>query len=100
MILKKIVRCAEDIRVQNESWKKYFKGTNVLLVPYEDMIKQPVETFVKISNFIDPDCTVSPSLPERTERQGNNISQEWRERFILDANSDYDWVIKPQEFLV
>lgn len=79
-----ILRCIKSIRRQNRLWRSYLTRhveIPVMSVAYEKLVADAEGELSKIGHFIDPSYDAMLRAAERTKRQSDTLSNEWRERF-------------------
>lgn len=96
-----IVDCAASVRRQNARWNAFFaelEAVPVQRVVYEDLIDMPAQTLETVARFLDPDCPVVPSVSDRTQRQSDGLSGDWRKHFLARMQPDHDWILASQRW--
>lgn len=93
----KIVRAAENLRAQNMAWAAYLTehDCDVLRVDYKSLIATPEAKLTEIRDFLDPDSTAQPQPSERTQKQSDSLSKDWRERFLQEMRPRHAWIAEP-----
>jgi LPS sulfotransferase NodH len=67
-------------------------------VVYEDLAADPTAGFAAIGAFLDPDCPTPITPSERTRRQSDDLSAEWRRRALADLRDEDRWILEPQSW--
>lgn len=97
----RIIRRAEGLRAQNLAWQAYFRDSfdkPVLTVVYEHLVADQPAEFARIARFFDGEAATVPSASERTRRQSDTVSGDWRERFLAEMRDEHRWIVEPQQF--
>ncbi|WP_417277921.1 Stf0 family sulfotransferase [Celeribacter sp.] len=93
----KIVKAAENLRSQNLAWAAYLADHEgeVLRLDYASLIAAPEFKLTEIRDFLDPESTAQPQPSERTQKQSDGLSKQWRERFLDDMRPEHAWIAEP-----
>lgn len=94
----KIVSAAENLRAQNIAWGRYFKQQTtcpVMELDYKELISDPETKLTEVRDFLAPDCSVTPAPSERTQKQSDSLSKDWRARFLDDMRPEHAWMTQP-----
>jgi len=96
----KLVKFAENLHAQNFKWAAYlgeaYPGC-VKRVEYSALIKNQVTGLRDVALFLEPDMDVTPAASEKTKRQSDSQSGQWRDRFLADLRDEDAWICDPLE---
>lgn len=89
-----IRQCLIDLTVQNAGWEHLFHtfGLRPLIIDYETLVSEPATVVRRMADYMAvelPDAAV-PDRP-RTERQGDDVSAHWRDRFVDEMRREGCW---------
>lgn len=92
-----ILLCAKRIRRQNLAWVSYLsRRGDFFPICYEDLAAGLEAELGKIIHFLDPACEVGIAPPERTKKQSDRISREWRDLFLAENGAGGKWIMESQ----
>lgn len=89
-----IRQCLTDLARQNAGWTHLFHtfGLRPLLVEYEALAADPASIVRRMADHVGvelPEVKI-PARP-RTRRQGDDLSEHWRDRFVAEMRRDGSW---------
>ncbi len=94
-----IVRGADSIRRSNLHWREHINalppGRSMSIV-YEDLladeaVRDNVSAFLELKSKLES--------PERTRKQGSNINDSWKQRFIDEVRDEDRWILGAPSWL-
>ncbi len=97
----RIIRRAAGLRAQNVAWSAYLRerfDKPFITVVYEDLVANQATEFARVARFFDGDAAVAPTASERTQRQSDGVSDDWRQRFLSEMRDQDRWILEPQQF--
>jgi trehalose 2-sulfotransferase len=95
-----IYRAGDTIRAQNAAWKAFFvchPQLPLLEVAYEDLVADPDAELAKVADFLRPREGAPLHLSNRTRRQSDGRSAEFRERFVERLGDPEHWFFRRSE---
>ncbi|MBL7051307.1 sulfotransferase [Candidatus Woesearchaeota archaeon] len=80
---KLIKQCLKKIEFEEEGWKNFFKNNNIrpLVIIYEDLVKDPTQTCIKILNFMNIPVPNNFKTHSKFVKMFDELSQEFVSKF-------------------
>jgi trehalose 2-sulfotransferase len=85
-----ILKCLHDIARLNARWEVYFatNGISPLEMVYEDILANPQRGVEEVARLFDlPSLPMADMTKITLQRQSDELSEQWRQRFLADAGN-------------
>ena len=85
-----IMKCLHDIARLNARWEVYFAANGILPLKlvYENFLADPQQGVEEVSRHIGLKASPQSDMSKITvQRQSDDLSDVWRQRFLLDAGN-------------